>query len=224
MSRMFPRFRAGLGALALLITVLLPVSARAARGSEPVAWTYAIPNQAPMQMDLPSSWTESGRDAKNHTIEFKPTDGARAELTLQLVWKGQADPSFNGQDALRDLVGDEGHDLLDRSVESRLALKDLRGPESTGYYFTLREIAPRKKWALFTTRGAVGLGNLLVRFTLLTGQANMPETRQALKMLASGRQGEIGTHAAPPHPETKPGESDDAEPGVDRPVGFPPGG
>jgi len=175
--------------------------ARAAEG-EVVEWLYPIDRHGPLLMDLPDVWQETESDDDAHIVTFRPTDYSKCEVTLEVGWSATPDPGFNEPGALRAWVEGQGEELLDQSVESRVTLHELRGPQSGGFYFTLRDRAPRRKWAVFVTRGAIGVGDLRIRFTILAPQASTPPWRQALKMIAGGRQGE-----APPPPKPEAAEA-----------------
>jgi hypothetical protein len=179
---------------ALCFTLLLAVAALGpsggAEGETTALWRYPVSGQGDVQMDLPSSWKEAGRDEKAGVVRFRPGGGVKAELTLAVSWSGTADPDFSGSSRLQDQVFKRGQEFLDQAVEARVTLRELRGPQAAGYYWTLRDRAPGKKWALYVTRGMVGAGRALLDFTLVTSRSDPPEIRQALKMLAGARQGE----------------------------------
>ena len=168
--------------------------ARAAEG-EVTEWRYPIDRHGPLLFELPDALQEMERDDTARTVLFRPTDWAKFEMSLEVGWSETPDPGFNEPAMLRAWVQWQGEERLDQSVESRVTLHELRGPQAGGFYFTLRDRAPRKKWETFVTRGSVGVGDLRLRFTILTPQASTPPLRQALKMLAGSRQGE------PPPPE-----------------------
>jgi hypothetical protein len=168
--------------------------ARAAEG-EVTEWRYPIDRHGPLLFELPDALQETERDDSAHTVQFRPTDWAKFEMSLEVGSSETPDPAFNDPAKLRAWVQWQGEELLDQSVESRVTLHEIRGPQSGGFYFTLRDRSPRKKSEAFVTRGAVGVGDLRLRFTILTPQASTPPLRQALKMIAGSRQGE------PPPPE-----------------------
>jgi hypothetical protein len=163
--------------------------ARAAEG-EVTGWRYPIEGHGPLLFELPDALQETRRDESAHTLRFQPTDGAKFQMSLEVGWSEIPDPAFNEPAVLRAWVEGQGEELLDQSVESRVTLHELRGPLAGGFYFTLRDRSPRKKWETFVTRGAIGVGDLRLRFTILTPQASTPPLRQALKMIAGSRQGE----------------------------------
>lgn len=188
------------GRLPLLAAILLgSVSALGAEGEATMVWTYLIPDQGTVQMDLPSSWMEVTRDEEARSVRFRPSDGAKAELALSISWSEAPDPGFNGPARLQALVEEDARGFLDQAVESRYAIRELRGPQSGGYYWALRDRAPKKKWAAYVTRGMVGAGNVLLGFALVTPQSDMPEIRQALKMIASARL--VEPEPEPPTPQ-----------------------
>ena len=167
-------------------------------------WSYAVPGHGPLQLDLPADWDEMARDDASHSIRFRSIGGERCEMVLAVAWSPTPDPGFNGPDAVRAVVERQGADLLDQIAESHVGLRELRGPQSGGYYFQVRDRAPKKRWAVVITRGAIGVGDLLVRFTVLTPQPKVARIRQALNMIAGSRQGPAREPppAAAPAPRT----------------------
>ena len=186
----------------LLLLAAIFLGSMPARGAETDAttlWSYLVPGQGAVEMDLPSTWMEVVRDEESGIVRFRPSDGVKAELTLNVTWSLAPDPDFNGPSRLRSLVEAGASGFLDQAVESRYTIRELRGPHSGGYYWVLRDRAPRKKWAAYVTRGMVGVGTILLDFTLVTPQPDMPEIRQALKMIAGSRLAE--PEPEPPTPE-----------------------
>ena len=184
-----PSIALGLAAsIAIPIGMNLAAQARAAEPPPTTPWNFKIPGQGPVLMDLSSAWVEVSRDKKAGRVKFRPRDGVKADLTLNISWNSVADEAFNGPSALRDRVEVSARDFLDQAVESRYTIRELGGPEAGGYYWTLRERTPKNPSTAYVMHGMMGAGTTLLEFTLVTGQSDMPEIRQALKMIASARQ------------------------------------
>ena len=180
-------------AAACLAGMLLSGGARAANDEKTTLWSFPIPGQMDLQMDLPGAWNEVMRDKKGRIARFRPRSGVRAELTLRIVRSDPPDPAAGDPAGIREQVEQAARDYLDQAIESRYTIRELRGPQTVGYYWTLRDRMPKKKtWASYVTRGQVGGEGALLDFTLLAEQSDLPELRQALKMLAGLRREEPG--------------------------------
>lgn len=181
---------------ALALAVAIPIGAalqapvRAAQPPPTTPWSFKVPGQGPVLLDLSSDWVEVSRDKKHGKVRFRPRYGVKADLTLNISWNPVADATFNGTSTLRERVEATALDFLDQAVESRYTIRELGGPEAGGYYWTLRERMPKKPSGAYVMRGMIGAGTTLLEFTMVTGQPDMPEIRQALKMIAGARQGE----------------------------------
>jgi hypothetical protein len=177
-------------AAAIAIGTSLTVPVWAAEPPPAKAWRFKIPGQGPVVMDLPYAWVEGSRDQKAGKVRFRLRSGVRADLILNISWNPVADEAFNGAPTLRHRVEATALDFLDQAVESRYIIRELGGPDAAGYYWSLRERSPKTPSTAYVMRGMMGAGTTLLDFTLITGQSDMPEIRQALKMIAGARQGE----------------------------------
>jgi hypothetical protein len=184
-----PSVALGLAA-AIAIGMSLTVPARGAERPPTTAWSFKVPGQGPVVMDLPSAWVEVSRDKKAGKVRFRPRDGVKADLNLNISWNPVADEAFNGAPALRNRVEATALDFLDQAVESRYIIRELGGPDGGGYYWSLRERSPKSPATAYVMRGMMAAGTTLLDFTLVTGQSDLPEIRQALKMIAGARQEE----------------------------------
>ena len=182
---------------------LLPIGpAGLAQTADPeptIRWQRAIGDAATIEIDLPTGWEAIEPAAAGGPTRFRPIDGTPCDVRVEFAPAAIATPPGASADALRALVDGEAQDFLDQAVESRYTLRELRGPEAAGFYFTLRDRAPRRKEAVFLNRGALLVKEAVVRFTIETPKPDLPAIRQALKMLAGSRV--RSTAAAPVKPE-----------------------
>jgi hypothetical protein len=149
-----------------------------------------------VEIDVPPGWEVIEPAEAGDVTRFAPVDGSHCDVRVEFALASGARPPIAGDDALRALVDAEAQDFLDHAVESRYTLRELHGPVAAGYYFMLRDRAPRRKGAVFLNRGALLAQNAVVRFSIETSKPDLPAIRQALKMLAGSR----ARVAAPPPP------------------------
>jgi hypothetical protein len=161
-----------------------------------------IPGFGALHLPVPEDWdvgsatsvdpgaaTEGVPEGAPRSASFavSPDGPAHCEMNVSFSWTDMPDPAFNGPAALRALVDRMARAALEDSIESRYALREMRSPRGGGYYFTLRARAPRKKSQAYLTSGAFGLGNGLLRFTLLSPQPDPPEAVEAIHLIAGAR-------------------------------------
>ena len=108
-------------------------------------------------------------------------------MAVRVVGSPLPDPAFNGPTALLDLVRRYAEALLPEAIEGRYTLLPLRGVEAGGYYFTLRERAPRRPKQAYVTQGAIGLANLRAEFTMRGPAPDLDDIDRALKSFAAAR-------------------------------------
>src|SRR5437868_6173819 len=73
-----------------------------------------------------------------------------------------------GDSAVKQMVEQAAQDAKAQSVEKTLTIKELRGGENVGYYFSATDRAPKADEYKYLTQGMFGLGEVLISFTILT--------------------------------------------------------
>lgn len=178
------------GLLAALLALGAGIGSPSARAQEPPAsfrWSVEVPETGTLIVDLAPGWTPHSPQGGKGLADWRATTESRCELVVHVVASPVPDPAFNGPTALRELVRLQGEALLPEMIEARCTLVELRGHEAGGYYFALRERAPRRKQAAYVTQGALGLGNLRLEFTVTSPAPDLPEIHKALAALAAAR-------------------------------------
>jgi len=151
------------GPVILMLTVGAAMWDPPARAQQPPVsfrWSVDVPESGTLIIDLAPGWTPSSPQGGDGLADWRATTRSRCEMTIHVVASPAPDPDFNGPTALRDFVRREAEAALPDAIESRYTLMELRGHEAGGYYFALRERAPRHKQAAYFAKGAIGLGNL----------------------------------------------------------------
>jgi len=156
-------------------------------------WSLELPETGTLIVDLAPGWTPNSPQGGGGLADWRATTRSRCEMTVHIVASPLPDPAFNGPTALRDFVRQQAEALLPEAIEARYTLVELRGHEAGGYYFALRERAPRRKNAAYITQGAIGLSNLRIEFMFRGPAPDLPEIQKALKALAAAR---LDRHAA----------------------------
>jgi len=165
-----------------------PAAAPAIREPEPaIRWQHVLSPQATIEVDVPAGWEVVEPSQADGPTRFIPVDGTHCDVVVNFGFASDAQPPIASTEALRALVDAEARDFLDQAVESHYTLRELRGPETAGYYYALRDRAPRKKGAAFLQKGALLVRTAVIRFRIETPKPDLPAIRQALKMLAGSR-------------------------------------
>jgi len=178
------------GPAAVLLTLGMDVAGPSARAQEPPTsyrWSLEVPGTGTLIIDLAPGWEPNSPQGGDGLADWRATTRNRCEMTIHIVASPLPDPAFNGPTALLDLVRRQAEAFLPEAIEARYTLVDLRGPEAGGYYFALRERAPRRRQPAYVTQGAIGLGNLRAEFTLRSPASGLAEIQDALKSLAAAR-------------------------------------
>ena len=70
-----------------------------------------------------------------------------------------------------------------QAVEAHIEVKELMGTSAKGYYFFATDRAPKPGEYKYMTQGILPVGELVVTFTVLTNDGQMPVVEAALEML-----------------------------------------
>ncbi len=186
----FPSFATAAVAVLLAPTALAqaPAAAPAIREPEPaIRWQHVLSAQATIEVDVPAGWEVVEPAEAGGPTRFIPVDGTHCDVVVNFGFASDHQPPIASTEALRAVVDAEARDFLDQAVESHYTLRELRGPETAGYYYALRDRAPRRKGASFLQNGALLLRTAVIQFRVETPKPDLPAIRQALKMLAGSR-------------------------------------
>jgi hypothetical protein len=206
-ARCLPRVSAPLRVAVLVAAAILmarlPAAAQAGDDSGQAPWIYPLADGSALTIQVPSGWDERTSAGAPGQVHFS-AGGSRCEVQIAIRLVTGSDPPLDDPDAVRALVDADARDYLDRAVEGHYNLRELRGPEAVGWYFALRQREPAHKGSAFVNRGAVKVGTVVLSFSIETPKPDLPEVRQALKMLAESREMKAAPARvpAPAHPET----------------------
>ena len=127
---------------------------------------YPIPGHGTLELKVPASWkvkVHKPQEALPPTIIFSPAKGNDFEATISVMWSKTGEPGFNNQDRVRILVEKDGQKLLPNTVETKIALQEIKGVTNTGYYFSVTDKAPDPGEYRYMARGGIGVGDWVIR-------------------------------------------------------------
>jgi len=152
---------------------------------------YPIPGHGVLKLDVPESWVDRIDQPPNDlppTIIFSPPSGESFKILITAMWSPTDDEDFNKPSKIKSGMERRGLTLLPKAEETELKLQELKGPSCRGYCFSLTDKAPKPGEYKYMTQGELGLGDLILTFTILTREKNPEVTLEAKKMLQGAGQ------------------------------------
>lgn len=185
---------------ATILLFLAGVSINLLAGEQQTEREYTVPGHGILKLRVPESWLDEIRqppDSLSPTITFTPAAGDSFKALITIIWSPTKEKDFNKPLKLQQLMEQRGQELLPTAEETKLELRGLRGPVCWGYYFSLTDKTPKPGEYKYLTQGALGAGDLLLSFTILTNEKKSPAEKDAINMLRSARQDASVTQEAP---------------------------
>ncbi len=176
---------------ATIFIFLTGVSINLLAGEQKDEREYTIPGHGVLKLGVPESWVDDVSqppDDRPPTITFTPTTGDSFSVLITAMWNLIQVKDFNKPPKIKQMMEQRGQDLLPTAEETKLELHGLRGPVCWGYYFSLTDKAPKSGEYKYLTQGSLGVGDLLISFTILTHEKESAVKKDAINMLRSSRQ------------------------------------
>jgi len=152
--------------------------------------SFPVPNHGVLVFSVPPSWMDvvhQPPDDLPPTLRFSPKSGNRFELLLTVFWNTKAGENMNDPGRLKDMVTTRGQTLLSTAVEKKLTVLELRRGETIGYYYVLTDKVSEPGGFPYRAQGAIGMGDLLLTFTLLYKDMDPDELQAPLDMLINAK-------------------------------------
>jgi hypothetical protein len=176
-------------AMALVVTIFGGNSLLAA--DQKTVRRYPISGQGTLELTVPATWQDkvhSQQEKMPPTLIFKPASGSDFEITLIVSWGKKGDKGFNSPDTIRAALQAESKKLLQKIKEPAIALQELKGTNTTGYFFSVTDNAPEPGEYRYMTRASIGVGTLLLNATILHRVKESETVKDALSMLREAKQ------------------------------------
>jgi hypothetical protein len=152
---------------------------------------YPLPEHGTLELKIPASWKGGVHRPQANmppTMMFNPSKGNDFQVIIRVLWSETGEQGFNSQDRVRTVVEKDGQKLLRNVVETKIELQEIRGADHTGYYFTVTDKAPDPGEYRYMTQGAIGVGDLLLRMTILHRVKASESAKDALSALGEAMQ------------------------------------
>ncbi len=148
---------------------------------------YSIPNHGILVVPVPESWNDIVDQAAPEsppTLHF--TGGAEKDFLVLVtpLWSPGKNPEFNSEPSIKKIVQRSGEASLAQAEEKKLTLQPLG---KKGYYFSLTDKKPKPGEWKYLNQGSIGVGDLLIAFTILTHSPDSNVIREALDMLTGAK-------------------------------------
>ena len=154
---------------------------------------YPVPEHGELVIDVPTSWEVtyvSLSEKKPAIITFYKKNeigGEIFQLNISVLWDDGFIRDITSPEHIRSVVENSGKELLQNSVEKEISLVPLDGLEGTGFYFNLTDAQPRQGEFRYLTQGAIGVGEVLLIFSLFTNDLKSGYREKMLAMILSAR-------------------------------------
>jgi len=152
---------------------------------------YPIPEHGTLELNVPTPWKDTVHKPQENmhpTIIFDPANGNDFQVMITVTWSKTGDQDFNSKEKVRTYVEKDGQQFLPNAVEGKIALQEIKGVSNSGYYFSITDKAPGPGEYRYMTRGALGVGNLLLNFTILHRVKDSESVRDALSLIREAKQ------------------------------------
>jgi hypothetical protein len=153
---------------------------------------YPISGQGILELNVPASWQDKvhkPQDKMSPTLIFKPASGSDFEVMVIVSGGPKGDKGFNSPDRVRAMLETEGRKLLPKITEPKIALQEMKGVNTTGYFFSVTDKAPEPGEYRYMTRAGIGVGTVLLNATIFHRVKESDSVKEALSMLREARQG-----------------------------------
>jgi hypothetical protein len=152
--------------------------------------SFPVPNHGVLVLAVPPSWMDVVHQPPNDlppTYLFSPKNGNRFELLMTVFWNMKPGENITDPGRLKEMVTARGQTLLSTAIEKELTVLELRRGETVGYYYVLTDKVYEPGGFPYRAQGAIGMGDLLLSFTLLFKDKDSDELQAPLDMLINAK-------------------------------------
>jgi len=146
-------------------------------------------NHGVIRLQVPCRWkfSEPARPYRYYK-EMKFTNQHKDDflllMTIYLPKSVKFDPNFNSKSRIRYHISLD-RNYLTTGTDVEAPLVEIKGRRSEGYYFAITD--NKKASITYRTIGAIGMGKILIRFTVLSGENTRNDKEKALNVIRSIR-------------------------------------
>ncbi len=170
----------------LMLGIALLAVCVSASAADSAVRSYPLPNRGALELNVPADWqdrVEKTSDGIPPTITFSPKSGAEFRVMVTPIPLRRDVKTPNPAD-LKEIALKSANRVAPQSVEKNLTLQELKGSVNVGYYFAATDPAPQPGEYKLMSQGIIGVGDLVVTFTILTNDGQDEVVKKAMAMLA----------------------------------------
>jgi len=152
---------------------------------------FPIPDHGVLELNVPASWAmevHQPQKGMSPTMIFKPPKGNDFQVLITVLWNKTGEQDFNSPDKIKTFVETDGQRVLRKAVEAKLVVQQIRRVNNIGYYYSLTDKTPKPGEYRCTTRGGIGVGDLLLNFTMLHRVKDSEAVKETLSVLREAKQ------------------------------------
>lgn len=153
-----------------------------------------VPDRGTIVLTLPPAWKETQRKTPTNlppTFTFERAGSPRGSLLVTLSWSPDAEADFTAPERIRAFCVAGQRAFKDETVEQDFPLKPLTGTQGVGFFYDATDKNYKSPQGNpvpgefpVLTHGELGMGSLLVSFTVMTdakGDASVLEALNAIQ-------------------------------------------
>jgi hypothetical protein len=162
-----------------LIAACCPAFAAAASQS------FVLPNHGALLLKVPEGWKSSLKQPRGGlppTIGFDAQSGGAFLVLITAVWETSAGGAPDDA-KIRSIVASAAKSAEPQSIEGSLAIQNLVGTSTRGYYFRASDREPKPGEWKYLTQGMIRTGEIALTFTILTNDGQAAIEKAALDMI-----------------------------------------
>jgi hypothetical protein len=156
-----------------------------AANAAPLPEQFVLPNHGTLALNVPSDWKANVKTPAGdspQTILIAPKNGAGFQMLLTPIW-GDAGRALPDDAKIRTVVASAAKGAESGAAQSSVAIRNIAGPSSRGYYFYATDKAPSAGEWKYVRQGTVKTGDIVVTFTILTNEGQKANEKTALDMI-----------------------------------------
>ncbi|MDP2876388.1 MAG: hypothetical protein Q8O00_09410 [Holophaga sp.] len=156
-----------------------------------------VPGKGHFRIALSPPWKVLKRDAPANqppTIHLERASHPRGELEITVLWDPKGISTTLSEDKLRDWTMKGNVAIVESSVEIDFPLTKFKGSDGTGFHFSATDktytrpaSGPVPGDYPVITHGVMGLGSLVISFTIFSDQKNDLSVQESLAALKLSR-------------------------------------
>jgi hypothetical protein len=172
-----------------IVALVAIATSAAALASAP--HVFELPDHGALALLVPAGWAAKVRQPPNRlppTIMMRPLADAAGELIVTAVWPVGSAVKIPDEATLRSQVEEAAKNAALQSVQRRLPIREIKGVDGRGFYFTATDRAPKPGEYKYLAQGIIRVGGIALAFTVLTNDGQEGVVRSAIEVLRTAAQ------------------------------------